>query len=178
MIAEGIGERLDPEELDWLEDVERDEHGHIRLAEVPLGTVLKQRVRDALKELGVKVTIVEKDIGYELRCAEPNAFDLDYTRDLGAGAVRALLSGEDGVMITRQNNAIVPIPFDKMMDPQTGKTRVRMVDTSTASHESAWALQVRVERGDLEPGDTLDGLASVIGKTPDEARERYLDHCD
>jgi 6-phosphofructokinase 1 len=178
VIAEGIGERLDPAELEGLADVERDEHGHIRLAEVPLGAVMKRRVRSELEQLGIKVTIVDKDIGYELRCAEPNAFDLDYTRDLGAGAVRALLSGETGVMITRQGGAIVPMAFDELMDPATGRTRVRMVDTSTESHASARSLQVRMESADLEDPARLEALAKVTGLTTSDVVARYQGYCD
>jgi 6-phosphofructokinase 1 len=179
VIAEGIGERLDPGDLEGLENVERDEHGHIRLAEVPLGRVLRDRVRDSLAKLGVKITIGEKDVGYELRCAPPRAFDLDYTRDLGAGAVRTLLGGGSSVLVTRQaGGAIVPIPFDELMDPKTGRTRVRMVDTSTASHESARALQVRMERRDLADPDLLAALARVTKLAPDELRRRYESACD
>jgi 6-phosphofructokinase 1 len=140
--------------------------------------VLKRRVRAELEGLGVKVTIVDKDIGYELRCAEPNAFDLDYTRDLGAGAVRALLAGETGVMITRQEGAIVPIPFDEMMDPATGRTRVRMVDTSTESHASARSLQVRMEAGDLEDPARLEALARATGLSKADVAARYGSYCD
>jgi len=177
VVAEGIGERLDPSELEALSDVERDEHGHIRLAEVPLGAVLKRRVREGLKSLGIDVTIVEKDVGYELRCAEPNAFDLDYTRDLGAGAVRALLGGATGVMITRQEGAIVPIPFDELMDPATGRTKVRMVDISTQSHQSAHSLQVRMEPVDLEDGERLAALSRATGLSPEQVKARYASHC-
>jgi 6-phosphofructokinase 1 len=173
VIAEGIGERLVPEDLEGLAETPRDEHGHIRLAEVPLGNVLKDRVRDSLKEMGVKTTIVAKDVGYELRCAAPNAFDLDYTRDLGAGAVRALLDGRSGVLITRQQGAIVPIPFDEIMDPESGRTRVRMVDTSTASHRAAWSLQVRIDPADLEAGEGRTRLARTLGLDEEALRARY-----
>ncbi len=177
VIAEGIGERLEPSDLEGLSDVERDEHGHIRLAEVPLGRVLRDRVRDSLAKLGVKITIGEKDVGYELRCAAPGAFDLDYTRDLGAGAVRALLAGQSSVLITRQAGAIVPIPFDELMDPKTGRTRVRMVDTRTASHENARELQVRMERRDLAEPEMLAAIARVTRLAPEEARRRYEPVC-
>jgi len=173
VIAEGIGERLDPDDVEVLKDVERDEHGHIRLSEVPLGTVLRYRIRDALAERGIKITIVEKDMGYELRCAAPNAFDLTYTRDLGAGAVRALLSGRSGVMITRQGESIVPIPLNEMIDPKTGRTRLRLVDTSTESHENAWALQVRIENSDLESPEMLKALAETARISEEEVKERY-----
>lgn len=172
VVAEGIGERLATEDLAALASAPRDEHGHIRLAEVPLGRVIRDAVRSGLAELGIKMTIGEKDVGYELRCAAPNAFDLDYTRDLGAGAVRVLLEGRSGVMITRQESAIVPIPFEELMDPETGRTRIRLVDTSTQSHETAWALQVRIEKADLE-GESLEAIASAANLDPERTRERY-----
>ena len=153
--------------------MERDEHGHIRLSEVPLGKVLRYRVRDALAERGIKVTIVEKDLGYELRCAAPNAYDLDYTLDLGAGAVRTLLSGRSGVMITRQGKSILPIPFGEMLDPKTGRTRLRLVGTTTESPQNAWALQVRMEESDLADPEMLAALAETARISPEEVKERY-----
>lgn len=173
VIAEGIGERLDPADLECMEDVERDEHGHIRLAEVPLGKVLRDRVREALGKRGISLTIGEKNVGYELRCAAPNAFDLDYTRDLGSGAVWALFEGMTGVLITRQNGAIVPLPFADLEDSESGRTRVRLVDTSTQSHASAWVLQVRLEPGDLEDPGQLAKIASAAGLSPEHAREYF-----
>jgi 6-phosphofructokinase 1 len=175
VLAEGVGAKLDPTELDALADAPRDEHGHVRLAEVPLGRVVKEAVQRELEGLGQKLTLVEKDVGYELRCAEPNAFDLDYTRDLGTGAVRTLLGGTSGVMITRQGGAIVPVPFEQIMDPKTGRTRVRLVDTSSASHASATALQVRIERDDLARPETLERIAKAVNLTPQQVRERYAD---
>jgi 6-phosphofructokinase 1 len=174
VIAEGVGLRLDPSDLEALDSAPRDEHGHVRLAEVPLGTILQRRVLDGLAQFGMKPTIVAKDVGYELRCAEPTAFDLDYTRDLGAGAVRTLLAGTSGAMITRQESAIVPVPFADLMDPETGRTRVRVVDTSTESHESAVALQVRVEKTDLD-GPMVAEIARVLGVSEAEVRTRYAD---
>jgi 6-phosphofructokinase 1 len=175
VIAEGVGARLDPGDLEALASAPRDEHGHVRLAEVPLGAVLRDEVRGSLAQLGIPMTIVEKDVGYELRCAPPNAFDLDYTRDLGAGAVRTLLGGSSGVMITRQGAEIVPIPFDQLMDPKTHKTRVRLVDIETESHGSARALQVRVEPEDLADAERLGRLAEAAKLSPAQARERWAD---
>jgi 6-phosphofructokinase 1 len=173
VLAEGVGARLDPADLEALADAPRDEHGHVRLAEVPLGRVVKEAVQQQLAGLGLRPTLVEKDVGYELRCAEPNAFDLDYTRDLGTGAVRTLLAGTSGVMITRQGGAIVPVPFGEIMDPKTGRTKVRLVDISSESHASATALQVRIEREDLDESDNLDLLAKATKLAPDAVRERY-----
>jgi len=177
VVAEGIGIRLDPTDLEFLGDVERDEHGHIRLSEVPLGRLLRDRVREGLAERGVKLTMVPKDVGYELRCAAPNAFDLDYTRDLGAGAVRTLLAGRSGVMVTRQGATSVPIPFEEIVDPATGKTRVRVVDTRTDSYASASSLQVRIEAGDLEDEQKTAEIGGILGLSGEEVRLRYAGVC-
>ena len=147
MIAEGVASAMDPNDP-LLADAPRDEHGHVRLAEVPLARVLRTAVTDALAARGVKVTIGEKDVGYELRCGYPTAFDRDYTRDLGVGAVDALLAGQSGVLITRQAGRIVPVPFDEIIDPKTKKSRVRGVDTSSDSYQQrARAPGARHRRG-------------------------------
>lgn len=177
LIAEGVAEYLEPSDLDSLADAPRDEHGHIRLAEVPLGRVLRDAVRDTLAARGVKTAIIEKDLGYELRCIDPCAFDQDYTRDLGAGAVRALLAGHTQVLITRQAEAIVPVPFADLVDPDSGRTRVRPVDVTSDGYATARALQARVDASDLEDGELLAAIAKAGNLTPDETRERFRDVC-
>ena len=172
VIAEGIAENLD-ENDPILKGAPRDEHGHIRLAEVPLGEVLRTAVRESLASRGVNVAIGEKDVGYEVRCGYPTAFDRDYTRDLGVGAVRALLAGHSSALITRQSGAIVPIPFEDIVDPATGRARVRRVDTASDSYLSAMALQERITSDDLADEATLARIAKAARLTPAEARQRY-----
>jgi len=172
VIAEGVASSMD-ENDPLLAGVPRDEHGHIRLAEVPLARVLRTAVTESLAKRGVKVTIGEKDVGYELRCGYPVAFDRDYTRDLGVGAVDTLLAGTSAVLITRQAGAIRPVPFADIIDPKTRKSRVRGVDTSSDSYRNALALQERVTAEDLADPDTLAALAKASGLSTDEARERY-----
>src|SRR5213593_2846800 len=65
IIAEGLVLKLDPQDLTLLDSVERDAHGHLRLDEINIGELLKDHVRERLKELGIKITIVAKNIGYE-----------------------------------------------------------------------------------------------------------------
>src|SRR6266513_1637756 len=100
VLAEGIGLRLPPDELaQAMPEAERDEHGHVRLAELELDRVLSKLVKDRFRERGQKVTIEGKNIGYELRCAPPIPYDIEYTRDLGYGAVdylKGLGGGELG----------------------------------------------------------------------------------
>jgi len=167
VIAEGVAEHLAHADLEMLESVERDDHGHIRLSDVPLGEVLRKEVLRSLSDRGVETAIIAKDIGYELRCADPCAFDQDYTRDLGAGAVRALLAGASRVLVTRQEGTIVPIPFADLMNPETGRTSVRMVDPGSDSYRTARALQVRLAAEDLVDPDRRAAIASAA-KLPAE----------
>jgi 6-phosphofructokinase 1 len=172
VIAEGVAEQFD-ENDPILKDAPRDEHGHVRLAEVPLGRVLRTAVREALEARGVKLAIGEKDVGYELRCVQPSAFDREYTRALGVGAVEALFAGHSSAMITRQGDRIVPIPFAEIVDPKTGKTQVRRVVTDSDAYRAALALQVRVEQEDLDDPKRLEAIAAAAKLAPDEARRRY-----
>ena len=173
VVAEGIAELIDPTDFATLATVGRDEHGHIRLADLPFGKLLADAVVASLASRGVSVAIGTKDVGYELRCVSPSAYDREYTRDLGVGAVRALLGGINGALITRREARIVPIPFDELLDPETGRTRVRMVDTESDSFRAALSLQRRVTSADLEDPERLAALAAVAGLSGEEARERY-----
>ncbi len=172
VIAEGIAEHLD-ETDPILQGVPRDEHGHIRLAEIPFGNFLRKAVRESLASRGVTVAIGEKDVGYEVRCGYPTAFDRDYTRDLGVGAVFCLLEGHSSVLITRQSGVIVPIPFAEIVDPKTGRARIRHVDTSSDSYRNALALQERITAEDLADDAMLARIAKASNLGPDEARRRY-----
>jgi 6-phosphofructokinase 1 len=172
VIAEGIAEYFD-EKDPILRDAPRDEHGHVRLAEIPIARLLRTAVADALASRGVSVAIGEKDVGYELRCGYPTAFDRDYTRDLGVGAVRTLLGGTSGVLITRQAGRIVPMPFAEMLDPRTGRSKVRGVDVASDAYTSALALQERIVREDLEDAAALAAIARAARLSPEQARERY-----
>ena len=106
MIAEGLVLDLDPADLSAIEDVERDAHGNVRIAEVNIGEILKQQVNNRLKEFGIKATIVEKNIGYELRCADPIPLDMEYTRDLGYAAAKFILSGGNAAMVSMQGGRV------------------------------------------------------------------------
>ena len=173
VIAEGVVLSLDPAELDLLDEVERDEHGHVRIAEVDIGQILKVKVRERLAELGLKTTIVSKDVGYELRCADPIPVDMEYTRDLGYCAAKYLITGGSGVMVTMQAGQFVPVPFDEMLDPETGRTAVRVVDIHSTRYAIARRYMLRVRRDDFDDPDELAALAEAAGLSVDAFREMF-----
>src|SRR5215469_1682011 len=166
VLAEGIGLRLSEDELrKAMPDVERDEHGHIRLAELELDRLLAKQVKDRFKERGDKVTVEGKNIGYELRCAPPIPFDIEYTRDLGYSAVaylrRALADDQPGAMITIQDGHLVPLPFGSFNDPETGRVRIRLRNSDSSSNRVAREYMIRLNREALEDADKLSPIAAA-----------------
>ncbi|MDT8317629.1 MAG: diphosphate--fructose-6-phosphate 1-phosphotransferase [bacterium] len=173
VLAEGLAERFNPDDLSDLKNVDRDEHGHIRLAEVNLGKVVKDELQRRFLEMGEKLTMVTKDIGYELRCAPPIPFDAEYTRDLGYGAITFLLNGGTDALITMHEQKLIPIPFKDMIDPMTGKTEVRMVDVNTESYAVARKYMIRLEADDFNAGKWTERLAEAAHMSVDEFKERF-----
>jgi len=168
-----VVEGLDPNDLQGLKDVERDAHGNLRIAEVSIGEILKAAVQDRLKQFGIKMTIVAKNIGYELRCADPIPFDMEYTRDLGYCAAKSLLSGCSGIMISMQGGHFVPIPFSDMLDPETGRTRVRQVDIHSTRYAIARRYMIRLRRDDFDDPHELARFAATAKLSLEQFREQF-----
>ena len=174
VIAEGIAERIPLEQLAASSRVSRDSYGHIRLADVPLGVVLREAVEAHLARIGATATIVTKDVGYELRCAKPVPFDVEYTRSLGYGAARYLIEGGSGALIALSHGRVVPLSLSDLQDPATQRVRVRMVDVTTESYQVARNAMTRIEPDDLrEP--MLSRLASHTNVSPEDFQARYAD---
>jgi 6-phosphofructokinase len=172
ILAEGISEKFDIEELKGNEAVERNEAGEIRLSEIQLGRLLKNVVNQTLSAMGIKVGIVDKNIGYELRAANPIPFDVEYTRDLGFGAVRYLLKGGTGSMIVSYEGNIRPVPFVELIDYSTGKIKIRKVDISTETYQVARKYMIRLEAEDFQ-GDRLENLAKTAKMEPAAFKSRF-----
>lgn len=173
VLAEGLIEKLDPQEIAGLQDVERDEHGNIRFAEVDLARKIKVEVQGRLGQRGIRVTIINKNIGYELRCADPIPFDMAYCRDLGYSAIRFLLGGGTEAMISVQGGKMAPIPFHDIREQGTGKTRVRMVNVESEGYRVAREYMIRLESSDFDEESWVEKLA-VAGNMPAEAfRDKF-----
>lgn len=173
IIAEGLVEHLDPTDLESLVEVERDAHDNIRIAEINFGEILKSKVQERLKQFGLKSTVVAKNIGYELRCADPIPFDMEYTRDLGFSAAQFILDGGSGAMVSIQNAKFVPMYFKDIIDPKTLKTKVRMVDPASESFYIARRYMLRLNQADFEDPHELAKLAATAGISIDEFQKQF-----
>jgi ATP-dependent phosphofructokinase / diphosphate-dependent phosphofructokinase len=173
VLAEGLIEILDPHDLGGLEHIERDEHGHIRMTEVDVGDVLRRELTKQLDSLGLSTTLVAKNVGYELRCADPIPYDIEYTRDLGYCAAQYLLDGGTSAMVSIQNGRFTPIPFKHMVDSSTGRTKVRMVDIDSQTYQIARQYMIRLTQDDLNNPDLLSRYAALSGLPAEAFKERF-----
>ena len=173
ILAEGLVEHLDPKDLEMLVNVERDAHDNIRIAEINFGEILKYKVQERLHNFGIKSTIVAKNIGYELRCADPIPYDMEYTRDLGFAAAQFILNGGNAAMVSIQNGYFVPLFFNDIIDPATKRTRVRMVDPSSESFYIARRYMLRLNQADFEDPHELAKYAATCGISLEDFRNQF-----
>ena len=185
VIAEGLLEGVSAEELSTIEGVRiaHDSYGHLRLAELDLAYILKTLVEHRFAARGTPMSIVHKSIGYEVRSASPVAFDCEYVRALGYGAVEFLLGKTEatklsGALVCLVDGKLRYLDFADLLDNKTGKSRVRIVDVEKPSYKIAREYMIRLEKEDLEDAEKLRLLAeaaSSSGKscTADEFRSRF-----
>lgn len=174
VIAEGLVERLDQSDLKELIEIERDEHGNMRIDELNFGEILKERVKERLKEFGIKMTIVAKNIGYELRCADPIPFDMEYCRDLGFMAAKFLFDGGSGALVSVQDGKFVPMYFKDILDKKTKKMKVRMVDINSESYYVANRYMIRLRKEDFTDDHDLARFAATANTSLSNFKNEFF----
>lgn len=184
ILAEGLLESIGEDgllqamgdELNKFGVVERDAFGHLRLGEIEFGRMIRYRLDERLKRLDLKTTLIDKDLGYELRCADPIPFDAEYTRNLGYGAVKFLL-GPDAeqyrAIISFVGGTMVPLKFEDMINPATQRMRPRLVDVASETYECARRYMIRLEKGDFTDPARLKALADVVKLEPGQFADRF-----
>jgi 6-phosphofructokinase 1 len=184
VLAEGLLEALGETRLMEVEGVhmgrygklKRDPHGHLRLGEIEFGRMIKDCLTDRLKDLKIDAPdFVDKDLGYELRSADPIPYDAEYTRDLGYGAVKFLRSphaNEYGAIISFEAGRLKPLPFEKMIVQETKRMRARKVEVRGEAYEVARRYMIRLEPADFE-GPELSNLAAAAGMSPEQFRMTF-----
>lgn len=173
VIAEGLVLELDPADLSALDDVERDAHGNVRIAEINIGDILKSQVTRRLDEFNLRATLVAKNIGYELRCADPIAVDMEYGRDLGYAAAKFILSGGNAAMVSIHNGRFSPIAFRDLLDAVTGRAKIRMVDIHSERYAIARSYMIRLKREDFHDAHDTAKLAATCGVSLERFRNEF-----
>lgn len=173
LVSEGVMEHMSHQDLRELDYVERDAFGNVHLSEINFSDILKHELDSELERLDIPARITSKDLGYELRCTDPIAYDIDYTRSLGEAAVAFLLNGGSNATVTIQGTRVVPIPFDEMMDPETGRTEIRKVNLESFVYRSAYGLMIRLKPDDADDQQLIDQMAEHTNLSPDAFKKRF-----
>lgn len=181
-LIESIGEKNlisalgGEEKLKLFGNLERDPHGHLRLGELEFGRMVKETLKKRLKDIGLKVDFIDKDLGYELRSADPIPFDLEYTRDLGFGALKFLsseMATQFGAIISFVGGRLMPLSFESMIVPESQRMRPRKVNVDSESFQCARRYMIRLDPSDFTNADRLAGLAKLTNLSPEQFRERF-----
>jgi 6-phosphofructokinase 1 len=144
VLAEGLAEFLP---MDYLKDVPRDEHGHISISHINLCELFSRLVSEEYaRQTGKKRRVKGLQLGYEARCARPQAFDVMLGSQLGVGAYRALVEEQrSGVMVSVSGQLDLHyVPFSTLVDPETLVTIVRYVKPDSDFHQLARFLETYV----------------------------------
>jgi 6-phosphofructokinase 1 len=173
MLSEGLIASIEKADLAALDDVELDDHGNIRFAEISLAQIVKDQVRKRLAARGIDITIVNKNLGYELRSLPANSYDLEYTQNLGYSAVRYLLAGGSRAIIAIRDGGQYIIPLDEIVNPQTGRIKTRLVDLDNPYYKMCFDYMIRLQRSDFDDLKRLSRLARVANCTPEEFRGQF-----
>jgi ATP-dependent phosphofructokinase / diphosphate-dependent phosphofructokinase len=156
-MAEGIAEFLTQAEMQEClsgseyRSLEPDPHGHFPVSQLKFTGYLSRLVAERFEKLGKKgPRLVGLQLGYEVRCHRPTAFDVILGSQLGVGAYRALAEkGLDGVMVSVTGQLdLVFRPFDELISRETLRAKTRPIKVGAKEqdfHKLARYLEVRVE---------------------------------
>ncbi|MFR9502625.1 MAG: 6-phosphofructokinase [Rikenellaceae bacterium] len=133
MISEGVFHELSDEEIKKSGvNFSYDDHGHPELGKVSKAHIFNEMLEKKLKEIDVKVKSRPVEIGYEVRCQTPAAFDLTYCSELGMGVYKLFADGKSGCMVFVDSDGNVsPLYLKDLQDPATGKIPPRLVDINS-----------------------------------------------
>ncbi len=143
-----------------------------RLSQVFLGEILRKPLERRLTKYGFSLTLVAKNLGYELRSSDPIAFDIAYTRSLGFSSFQMIKKGLSGYVVYIQEGRSKKIPLEKLIDPKAQKIKIRKVDIQGEIYQVARSYMIRLEKEDfLSPN--IEKFSSFLSLSPLDFKKRY-----
>ena len=159
IISEGVFHELSDEEIRKSGvSFSFDDHGHPELGKVSKAHIFNEMLEKKLKELGIKVKSRPVEIGYEVRCNTPVAYDLVYCSELGMGVYKLFKEGNTGCMVfVNDAGEVSTLRLADLQDPATGKIPPRLVNINTDSFKAV-----------------IDNILCYITPTDYEAAKKYV----
>jgi 6-phosphofructokinase 1 len=108
-----------------------DEHGHPELGNVSKSHIFNMLIQQELKNHRIKIKSRPNELGYELRCCRPVAYDLNYATRLGLGVYELYKQGHTGCVVTVARDGVISPLFLKDVEDENGKVKPRLVNVET-----------------------------------------------
>lgn len=129
IISEGVFHFMSDEEIETSGiNFTYDEHGHPELGNVSKSHIFNIMLQHRLKRLNINVRSRPNEIGYELRCCRPIAYDLAYATLLGTSIYKLYREGKSGCMVTVNPKGDVSPLYLKDVEDNRGKIKPRLVN--------------------------------------------------
>ena len=114
-----------------------DDHGHPELGKISKAGLFNDLLEIEFKKLGLKVKSRPVEIGYDVRCQDPIAYDVTYCTELAMGAYQLFSEGKTGCMVYVDSYGNVsPLYLADLQDPTTGKIPPRVVDINSGTAQN------------------------------------------
>ncbi len=132
IISEGVFHFMSDEEIKSTDiNFTYDEHGHPELGNVSKAHIFNVLLQRKLKDLKIKLKSRPVELGYEMRCVSPIAFDLMYCALLGYGVKKLYDQGVTGAMVTSAPNGDISPLYLKNLTDNKGKIKPRLVSMNS-----------------------------------------------
>ena len=118
-----------------------DEHGHPELGKVSKAVIFSDLLDKECQKAGLKVKSRPVEIGYDVRCQEPVAYDLTYCTELAMGVYQLFSEGKTGCMVYVDSfGKVSPLYLKDLQDPETGKIPPRIVDINSGTAQNYYSF--------------------------------------
>ena len=129
VVAEGVFHDLEPEDIKATGvHMTYDEHGHPELGKISKAVLFNDILEKEFKKVGMKVKTRPVEIGYDVRCQDPVAYDLSYCSELAMGVYELFIKGETGCMVYVDVYGNPKPLYLKDLQNEEGKIPPRRVD--------------------------------------------------
>lgn len=129
VVAEGVFHDLDSDDLKGTGvHMTYDEHGHPELGKISKAVLFNDILEKEFSKLGWKVKTRPVEIGYDVRCQDPIAYDLSYCTELAMGVYELFKEGKTGCMVYIDQDGNPKPLFLKDIQNAEGKIPPRRVD--------------------------------------------------
>lgn len=129
IISEGVFHFMTDEEIESSNiNFTYDDHGHPELGNVSKAHIFNMLLARKLKVLNINVKSRPVELGYEIRCVKPIAFDLMYCNLLGMGVKKLFDQGLTACMVTADPKGDISPLYLKDVEDEHGKIRPRLVN--------------------------------------------------